>query len=239
MFNKNRTGELIVKPRRSSRVKMVIATIAAVVALVGAGSIYNYGLDTAGFERLLASKKEGNLRDQIDTLEKENDVLKDAVARAERSIQMDQAAYQDLDHSLKGSASEIVKLREELNFYRNIISPANKKSGLRIQSLNIKPMGSQSQYRYKLVLIQALKHDRTIRGQARFEVSGLQAGKDTVLKFPRPAEKKLSLSFRYFQDLEGKILLPRNFQPREIKVRVTTTGSRGQTVEQVYSWPQA
>ena len=239
MFNKNRTGELIVTPRRSPRLKIAIATVVAVVAVVGAGSIYNYGLDTAGFERLLASKTEGGLHDEIDDLKKENAELKGAVARAERSLQMDQAAYQDLDHSLKGSASEIVKLREELNFYRNIISPPNKKSGLRIQSLNIESMGSKSKYRYKLVLIQALKHDRTIRGQARFEVSGLQAGKDTVLRFPRPAEKKLSLSFRYFQDLEGKIVLPRNFQPREIKVRVTTTGSRAQTVEQVYSWPKA
>ncbi|MDH5649651.1 MAG: hypothetical protein OEY67_08340 [Gammaproteobacteria bacterium] len=239
MFNRNQTGELVVKPRQSPRTKIAVASVIALVVVLGAGGIYNYGLDTAGFQRLIASKKEGALRDQIAQLQKEKEELQGAVARAERSLQMDQTAYQELDQALKVSAKEIVKLREELNFYRNIISPANKKSGLRIQSLNIEPMKDKFHYRYKLVLIQALKHDRTIRGRASFEVSGLQAGKDTILKFPSASEKSLEVNFRYFQDVEGQIDLPKNFEPKQIKVLVTTQGGQAQTVEQVYTWPQA
>ena len=36
------------------------------------------------------------------------------------------------------------KLREELNFYRNIISPVDKKAGLRIQSLAVEPIGNSN-----------------------------------------------------------------------------------------------
>lgn len=239
MFNRNKTGELIVTTRRSPRIKIAVASVIALAVVIGGASIYNYGLDTAGFQRLLASKTEGSLRDQINELKKENQELRDAVARAERSLQMDQAAYKDLDQSLKGSDTEIVKLREELNFYRNIISPANKKSGLRIQSLNIEPVSGKTKYKYKLVLIQALKHDRTIRGRARLEVSGLQAGKDAMLRFPTVRQKALTVNFRYFQDVEGKIDLPDNFLPKNVKVKVTTSGGQAQTVEQSYAWPNA
>ena len=62
--------------------------------------------------------------------------LREEGARAQRTIQMDQAAYQELDKSLKTSAQEIVALSEEVNFYRNIIWPVDKKSGLRIQNLS-------------------------------------------------------------------------------------------------------
>jgi hypothetical protein len=151
---------------------------------------------------------------------------------------MDQTAYQELDHSLKESAQEIVKLREELNFYRNIISPPNKKSGLRIQSLNIEADGSRNRYRYKLVLIQALKHDRSLKGKATFEIAGLQAGKSKSLVFPRSADKAIRVNFKYFQDIEGHFELPKNFRPEQVKVNVNTWGRNAQTIQEIYAWPK-
>lgn len=238
MFNRNKTSEMIVKPRVSPRIKLTLAIVAAAVFLATLGAIYNYGLNTAGFKRFVASKKQEQLQNQIEQLKQANRELTAALARAERTLQMDQAAYQELDHSLKESSREIVKLREELNFYRNIISPPNKKSGVRIQSLNIDKTEDKNTYRYKLVLIQALKHDRTVRGRARFEIVGMQAGKSTVLKFPAANQKPIDVKFRYFQDVEGEIRLPQNFEPRQIKASVTTTGRGSQTVEQVYNWPR-
>jgi len=151
---------------------------------------------------------------------------------------MDQTAYQDLDRSLKVSAQEIVKLREELNFYRNIISPPDQKSGLRIQNLYIEPAAGVNRFSYKLVLIQALKHERSISGIARFEISGVQGGQDTVLRVPAANERPIGVNFKYFQDIEGRFELPRNFKPLKVKVSVTTSGGT-QEVEAVYAWPQA
>lgn len=184
MLELNKPGDLVIKPRYSPRIKLLIAVIIAVVLLTAAGLIYNYGLNRAGFERQSAEQTQQTLQDETRKLQDGNQELQEALARAQRTIQMDQAAYQDLDKSLKASAQEIVKLREELNFYRNIISPADNKSGLRIQNLYIESAGSANQYRYKLVLIQALKHENTIQGRASFEISGMQIGEDVVLRVP-------------------------------------------------------
>lgn len=239
MFNRNRTSEMIVKPAYSPRLKMTIAIIFAVIAIIGTAGIYNYGLSSAGFESLIANRAQEGLETSISSLREENTQLKEGLARAERTLQMDQAAYGELNQSLKQSSAEIAKLREDLNFYRNIISPANKKEGLRIQSLNIDKTGEKNSYKYKLVLIQALKHDHLVRGSAKMEVTGLQAGKSAKLKFPGKNEKRIGVNFRYFQEFNGELKIPLNFEPKDIKIRVVTRGRNAVTVERSYSWPES
>ncbi len=237
MFQRNRTSEMIVKPAWSPKAKMTVAGVLALLVVAAGTGLYNYGLNTAGFKKMIASKQVEMLEGRLAEMKLENQDLRDALARAERSLQMNKTAYSELEGSLDGSSKQIAALREELNFYRNIISPPNKKSGLRIQSMKVEATQKSGQFNYKLVLIQALKHDRTIRGDASFEVTGMQAGKSATLKYPEG--KPIGVSFRYFQDVEGKLDLPRNFEPRQIRVQVKTKGRGAQTVEAVYTWPQA
>jgi hypothetical protein len=238
LFKRRTTGELVVKPRLSSRTKLLLAG-GTVTAVILAGSwIYNYGLSTAGFERLSAVQEQDRLKEEIRRRTAENAELREQLAQAQRSVQMNDTAFQELDRALKNSAQEIVKLREELNFYRNIISPADKKSGLRIQNLLIEPTGTANQYRYKLVLIQALKHEHTINGSASFEITGTAGGQDSTISIPGANERAIKVNFKYFQDIEGQFELPKNFKPRRIKVNVAPTGG-AQPVEETYAWPQA
>ncbi|MFL6623676.1 MAG: DUF6776 family protein [Sulfurifustis sp.] len=226
------------KPRLSPRTKLLIAVGVVTTVVLGVGWIYNYGVSMAGFERSSAAIEQQRLREEIRRREAEVQELRESVARAERSLQMNETAFQELDRSLKASAQEIVKLREELNFYRNIISPADKKSGLRIQNLFIEPAGGSGLFRYKLVLIQALKHEQTIIGSASFEISGDQAGHDSTITIPGNGDKPIRVNFKYFQDIEGRFELPKNFRPRRVKVSVTPSGG-AQIVEESYAWPQA
>ncbi|GAB4509334.1 MAG: hypothetical protein Tsb0026_09470 [Sulfuricaulis sp.] len=236
MIDLNKPGELVIKQRYSPRIKLLLAVVLALALLGSAGFIYNYGLNRAGFERQSAQQTEETLQEEMRKVRDENQGLQESLARAQRTIQMDQAAYQDLDKSLKTSAQEIVKLREDLNFYRNIISPTDKKSGLRVQNLYIEPAGGANQYRYKVVLIQALKHESVIQGRAILEISGIQVGEDTLLRFPATNERPILVNFKYFQDIEGKLELPRNFQPKRIKVYITTSGGTSMA-EATYAWP--
>ena len=138
---------------------------------------------------------------------------------------------------MKSSAQEMLKLREELDFYRNIISPANKTGGLQIQRLYIMPGSDAGQYRYKLVLIQALKHERAVDGRVQFEVVGDRGGAASKLRFPE-SERGINFSFKYFQDIEGKWDLPVGFRPRAVIVRVLAT-DRNNGTEETFPWPRA
>jgi hypothetical protein len=235
MFSRKKIGALVIKPKYSQRTKLLIAVGAATGLVLLITFIYNYGVSMAGFERWAATRAQEGMQEQIRRLEAENQELREALARAQRSVQMSETAHQELDKSLQGSSQEIVKLREELNFYRNIISPADKKPGLRIQSLMVEADGKPNLYRYKLVLVQALKHERTIHGSASLEIAGMQAGEVVVLRVPRPEDRPLQVNFKYFQDLEGRFDLPKNFRPQQIKVNVMPAA--GQPIEEIYRWP--
>ena len=240
IFHKHRTGELVIKRRLSPRLKLFLAGLTVVLFIAAAGAIYNYGLTAAGVEKFSFFRQQSALRDEIKRTRDENLELRETLARAQRALQMDQVAYQELDRSLKDSAREINKLREELSFYRNIISPSNKVGGLQVERLNIERAGppADNGYRYKLVLIQSLKHDHTIYGRVRLEISGAQDGRDTVLTYPASGERSHSLNFKYFQEFEGIMKLPRNFQPTGMKVIINTTAPVSQALEQNYAWPK-
>jgi len=238
IFKRRTTGQLVVKPRVSSRIKLLIAGSVLTAVALAAGWIYNYGLSTAGFERSSATQKQEQLQEQVKQRSTEIGELRESLARAQRSVQMNETSFQDLDRALKASAQEIVKLREELNFYRNIISPSDNKSGLRIQNLLIEPTGTANRYRYKIVLIQALKHEQTIIGSASLEIVGAQGGQDSTLAVPAAGEQSIKVNLKYFQDIEGEFDLPRNFKPRRVKVNVKPTRS-GEAIEESYAWPQA
>ena len=64
------------------------------------------------------------------------------------------------------------------------------------------------------------------------------------------AEKSLQLSqldrektdevrfrFRYFQNINGEMMIPEGFEPREFMVVAQSAGSNGQRLEKSFEWP--
>ncbi len=227
------TGAVVVKRQLAPRTKLLIVSGVGAIVVAGVLFIYDHGLSMAGFERGLATRQQQKVEEDNTRLGDENQQLREALARAERTVQIAQVSYEDLAKKLETSDQDNIKLREEVNFYRNIISPADKKGGLRIQSLDVQSEGRG--YRYKLVLIQALRHDHIIYGSAVLEISGTQDGQNAVVKVP--SDRSIPVNLKYFQDIEGKFDLPKGFKPRSIKANVTTNGG-GPAVEALYDWPQ-
>ena len=166
----------------------------------------------------------------------ENRQLRDALTRAQRALEKDQATFQEMDNALKTSARQIALLRDDLVLYRNIIAPPDWKSGLRIQRLEIHPAGKSDLYSYKLALIQSMKHESSIRGTAAFQIVGLQDGRDAVVRFPAGNERPGQVNLKYFQEIGGKFELPRGFKPRSARISVVTSDG-AKPVERTFDWP--
>lgn len=232
---KNKIEELIVRPRYSSRRRLFIVGLGLLGFLATAFAVYNHGLSMAGLDRSAFSEKQQHLIDRIASLTDENQSLRESLARAQLAVEMHQTSYDALNRTIKSSAKDMVKLREELDFYRNIISPTNKGAGLQIQRLDISPAAGSREFRYKLVLIQALKHDRNVSGHVRFELDGDRTGEPIRLTLPQ-GQRGISVNFKYFQDVEGGWQLPVGFNPKAVTVHVSTAAGG---VEQTFPWPGA
>src|SRR4051812_7158291 len=91
------TGAVVIKRQLAPRTKLLIVGGTGVLAVAAAIFVYEHGLSMAGFERTLAVQQQSELEGENGSLKDENQQLREALARSERTIQMDQAAYQDLD----------------------------------------------------------------------------------------------------------------------------------------------
>lgn len=231
---------LVVKAYHPWRSRLVAALLLVVVALL-AWALFEYGRFSAGYDSIKAreehqalQKLTDKLQDQISTLREENAVL-------ERDAQIKHKAYDELDTTLKVLQGEILELKEELAFYRGIVSPRDAARGLHLQRFKVEPNGKPRGFRYKVILTQVLKEDRTARGRLLLDIEGLQSNETKVLGLQDVTEKRikeLEFNFRYFQNMEGDIQLPQGFKPQRVTIKLIPRNRSSQdAVEKTFDWP--
>jgi hypothetical protein len=220
---------LIVRVHDPSRTAVRIALV-AVLVIVAAWAMFEMGRAAAEDDRRVARDAERAREEAAAVI---ND-LRERLAVAERSGQVDRQAHEELRRTLDGLNGEILQLREELAFYRGIVSPSDARRGVRIHDLQIEGVGEA--WRFRLMLIQAMQHDRQAQGRATLTVFGTAAGGPASFEVNTDG---LAYDFRYFQGLDGDILLPQGFTPDRIEVVLQPRSERETAIQQTFDWPGA
>ncbi len=218
----------------------VLWTLVSVVLLATGWTLFEYGRFSAGFDSIDARKERRQLLDFQTDLQRQISDLREEKAILERAQQIERQAYNELDLSLKTLQGEILELKEELAFYRGIVSPKDASTGLRLQRFEIEPNGQQRGYHYKVVLTQVLKNDRQAYGQVNLQIEGLQNGASKILALRDVTAKRikdLDYKFKYFQNLEGDMVIPEGFSPLRATATVDPGGrSRDEQIEKTIEW---
>lgn len=227
--------------RSQPRRKLLLLAVVAVA--VGAGGYYLAELshDSRGDRVTRLQLEQKSLIGDNRELREENDDLEARLAVLERSKQVDEKAYADLDAYLKQLQGEILELKEELAFYRGIVS-SNETRGVLIHTFVVEREGSTDAYRYSLVLTRNMRNDRLISGTVDLSLSGEMQGalKQLSLKDISVSEdSELSFKFKHFQRLEGRLTLPKGFVPHRVYVKVQTRGKRATDAEKTFDWSRA
>ena len=188
------------------------------------------------------------LRTRHEVLEKrhskvlgDNRELREKVAIMQRSSQIDRQAARDVKADLATLEEELQAAREEIEFYRGIVSPGDVKPGLRIHRFQVVPGVVAGEYRYDLVLTQLKHNDRHVSGVAGWKIVGTLNGEPGELglaEVTRPAVQQLKFRFRYFQNLAGTLYLPDGFEAKKVVLSIRPEGKGNPSpVEQEYDWP--
>jgi len=167
--------------------------------------------------------------------------LKLQLLQSTQERKIDEAAITEVKALLKEQQQASLELREEIAFYRGIVSPSEVKSGTLIQRLEIVPLAAAQLFRYQLVLTQVLKNERVTRGVVEITLSGVLEGRTHRLSLQEvddSAKKTLNYRFKYFQMFEGDLRLPDGFSPRSVEVAVKPRRG-GNTISESFSWPEA
>ncbi|MFW2372467.1 MAG: DUF6776 family protein [Gammaproteobacteria bacterium] len=201
---------------------------------------FEYGRQAAGFVQSDTDEQIAFLQQQIVDLSERNDDLLRQNAKLVRGHNIDKDAGSQVNRTLADAQSQILEMKEELTFYRSIVTPNKSKRSIVVKKVQL-VAESAGRYKYKVVLIQDGRQDVAVRGQVEFSFEGEQVDGTVVrLDLPTVSVKKTSkrqkFGFKYFQNFEGSIRIPEDFTPITMFVRVLPSSSRVPRVEEVLAW---
>ena len=226
--------------KQGTRINWLLVGVVLLLVVVSGYLIFEFGRISAGYDIVDAGAERQAYEQQIMALDDQIVELKQEVAMLETHREIDRAAYKEVESSLQALQGKIQEQRDAIAFYRGIVSPADGKSGLRVQDLTLTRGTAEREVNVRLVLIQAKKHDRKVTGDVALSVQGSQDGVATVYTLqqllPAEAESAWPFSFRYFQDFDRQLVLPDGFTPERIRVEVRSKTRSIQSIDESYAW---
>lgn len=216
---------------------LLLAAAWALYSYTRSTTVSDYEETRAERERLVEQRRQliRELKDAKDELLE----LKEQIVYMERSQDIDRTAFQEVRNSLGSLQAELSESQEQLAFYRGIVQPKESRAGVRVYEFKVVPTQTTGLYRYELVLIQSVRHDRQVKGSVVIEFEGLQAEAAAILPLvdvTLNSAENLVFSFKYFQEFSGEFRLPDGFEPVRVKIVVDPKGRRDPRIEDVYQW---
>jgi septal ring factor EnvC (AmiA/AmiB activator) len=210
------------------------------LALVATYLVFEYGRISAGYDVVDARDERAAFKEHIDSLDDKIAELKQEIAVLETHRAIDREAYKEVEGSLISLQAKIQEQQDAIAFYRGIVSPADGKPGLRVQDMQLTRGAAEREFNLRLVLVQAMKHDRKVSGDVAVSVEGSEGGEARTYALaellPPDAESAWSFSFRYFQDFDRQLVLPDGFTPELIRVEVRSKTRSISSIEESFAW---
>lgn len=216
----------------------VIAAVALIAIVASAYAVYFNASDWAQEDLTALAIERDELMTTVAALREGNSTLRERVAILERAQQVEGKAYEDVDVHLRNLQDEVLALKEEIAFYRGIVSDGKEK-GLNIQTFVVDKETSPGAYRFQLVLTQNLKRVKMIKGTVKLNIMDEVNGKPKDLLLSDMSGEQanaLKFEFKFFQRIEGRFTLPDGFKPDRLQIQVVSKGKKPASVEKSFEW---
>src|SRR5690554_2381960 len=173
------------------------------------------------------------LRQQVDALEQR-------VTTLARSDQISREANRELQRALAEREEEVAGLRAEVAFYERFVGSTAQRRGLTVHELNLRP-GEGRVWHFAATLTQNLDRGQASEGGVTLAIEGTRNGRLEQLGWADLRQQDeappVAYSFKYFQQVQGDVVLPDGFTP--VRVTVRAAPDRGSAVEQSFPWADA
>lgn len=235
---------IVVKRHRPGLRAGLIAGAVAAIAIAGFGlyawvrtqTISEFRQTKTALEQLRDERRD--LARELRSARAENTDLRQQVVYAQRAGEIDGAACTEVKASLSDLQAEAADLREQVAFYRGIVSPDETRAGVRVLDLKLSQQPDRQLWRYDLVLIQSVRHDKRVAGSASVHLIGSRDGKEVTQDLApllAAGAKLPQFAFKYFQEFSGEFRLPEGFRPMRVAVTLDIDGADA-SVENEFDW---
>jgi cell division protein FtsB len=202
--------------------------------------VFEFGRIRAGYNVIDVAGQRNDLETQITALKADVTSLEETIVMLETKAEIERVAYKDVETSLVELKAKIQEQQDAIAFYRGIVSPVDGNAGLRVQDLKLSRQDQERVWGIRLVLIQAMKHDKKVSGNVDILIAGTENGEAKTYRYadltPDDTDATWAFSFRYFQDFDREIVLPDGFEPEELTISVESRTRSIASIEESFDW---
>src|SRR5690606_2816334 len=142
-------------------------------------------------------------------------------ATLRRSDQVSRDAIEQVQKDLAERDEEIAGLRADVTFYERLVGGSAQRKGLSVHSVKFATEASGVTH-FDLTLTQTIKKAGTSRGGVTMSIEGVEKSALEALSWAelrqQSGDAPIPFEFRYFQRLQGSVMLPEGFHPHRVKL---------------------
>jgi hypothetical protein len=229
--------QMVVVPHRPLYKAMIfivfLMTLAAFSMLT-----YQYGMSQGLALKIEVVKERDEIRSQLVDSGKLIEMMRQDIADLKVGGEIDEKATEEVRQTIESLQDSIAELDEEIRFYKGVMLPNVASKGLRIERLDMSANPS-GRIKYSLLLTQVVdKHDY-VEGGVQITLRGQDGDQETsflISDLDEDIEGAIRFRFRYFQNINGELILPDGFQPRDVMIVAQSSGSSSQRLEKRFDW---
>lgn len=232
--------KMVVVPYRPGRRFLLVSLLVLGVGGSAAGGfMYGYTNTLRSQQSEQATQQE--LGEQLIAVETENSDLRRQVAILDRSSVMDKRATEEVQETILSLRDRVAQLEQDIVYYRQVVSEETEDTGLIISQLDIDATREANRFRYKLVVRQQdADGDTFLIGHVNVNLVGSQGEEQQILSLSDLSAEQdqldIRLRFKYFQNIEGELVLPDNFVPDRLQIAAVSVEPVEKSINQNFSW---
>lgn len=219
-------GRLQIKEHRPWNCPLLVS-LGILLIVLGMAGLYFWILQPSSVQQHYALQQ---LKQQYAVLQQK---LRDVASQQQ---QLDATVTVSLRRALRDAYQQNFELQEKLAFYQSLATqlPDAKKNidaapEASIQSLRVKLRNAQHEYDFRLVLTQAVRDAKVLRGEVEIDIVGQLNDEQKRFGMQSLMADKTKLTYRlqHFQRIGGSFKLPNKFVPKQIIVYLLPEGGDG------------
>lgn len=173
------------------------------------------------------------LQEEVGTLTAELEVQRTQKQVSEQALEM-------VRREIAEQKEQISALEEGLQFYRSLMAPGEIAQGLSVRPPELVAMDNPGQFSFRIVAQQEARKHSLLKGQLSAEVIGVLGDQQVSYSLAELSDDleapTTALRFRYFQSIEGVLVLPKGFKPGSVRLVATATSPRKMEAREQFPW---
>ena len=238
MFSSRADEKLMLVPYQPG-LQLQRRILISLVVLVAAGCAVGAGWYAGLQQHKLGDTEKARLQQLVLDTQQQMNAQKQQITMLERGREIDSMAKQEIQATIIELENNLAQYKKDIAFYKNIMAPSGDDKGLKVQELDLWSGAEKQSYKYKLVLTQVGNNNSYIQGLVAVNLIGKQGDNREILPL-RDVEGADDLGvkfrFRYFQNIEGELVLPEGFHPAQVQVVAQASGKKATKIERTFDW---